>query len=677
MNIIQKIKRDFIKEAQDSPLLFTDLSSVEGYISESYSGRSLIELLQNADDALSSKFLIKYINKNTFIVANDGREFDEMDLVSLCRSGSSTKKRRQNTIGYRGIGFKSVVNYSKSVHLISGKINCTFSKKLTKEVLKSNNSVPLIRIPHEFNTHEFDNDIKEILNLGYKTIFIFEVNNNNILDEINIFDPNTMIYLNNIQEIYFDDQVINIKANRKKISEKHEQVEVIFNKAISTWLLIKDKDVTSLAFKLLDDKVVSANESESLAHVFMPTEEKLGIPIKVNSDFSTDPSRKKIVSDEYTEEAIKNIGKLLSSEIAKVIEERNDEFGIMNVIKDVKTTDFYIKNQFNISNEIIKTFFDNLKENIARIYDNKRIVIQSINFNSDEFENIADFLGYVGISYKDEEKMPGILELFKKLKFKELENFEVLKSLNTIKLSQSSRVNILSDLIGKSLFMRPNDLDNLLKAPLFKINDKYISIQEIDASSKIDLQYEESIIEKLSTATDYTHFLKRFDISHISNDSVGRKKEKKITDKNIINFNVAEEGTFKSKTPIVKKWRSVEKNLKSCLEQMDNVIEVKDVSKQNLGYDIEVTYSGNKKEFIEVKSVKYIGESFSITNNEYSTANELDENYKIAIVNQSEENLEVCFIDKPIHNLQLEKRATRVEWLCESYSGSIMNFNML
>lgn len=51
-DIVKNIRDMFIKEASESPLLFIDLANMERYVSESYSGRSLIELLQNADDAI-------------------------------------------------------------------------------------------------------------------------------------------------------------------------------------------------------------------------------------------------------------------------------------------------------------------------------------------------------------------------------------------------------------------------------------------------------------------------------------------------------------------------------------------------------------------------------------------------------------------------------------------------
>ena len=49
-----------------------------------------------------------------FIEDNEGikKTFNDEDFISLCRSGASTKKRKSNTIGFRGIGFKAVVNYA-------------------------------------------------------------------------------------------------------------------------------------------------------------------------------------------------------------------------------------------------------------------------------------------------------------------------------------------------------------------------------------------------------------------------------------------------------------------------------------------------------------------------------------------------------------------------------------
>ena len=89
---INELRESLIKEAKSSPMLLSDLAGLEAYVSESYNSRSFIELLQNADDAGSTRFYVKRYG-NYLFVANDGRPFNIMDLESLCRSASSNKAR--------------------------------------------------------------------------------------------------------------------------------------------------------------------------------------------------------------------------------------------------------------------------------------------------------------------------------------------------------------------------------------------------------------------------------------------------------------------------------------------------------------------------------------------------------------------------------------------------------
>src|SRR5580704_2917932 len=108
-----------VTEASQAPRLFCDLAKLERYIAESYKTRSLLELLQNADDAGATEFFAQYVNDG-LIVANNGRVFTIADVEALCRSGASNKQRGGATIGYRGIGFKSVVNLAERVYVLSG-----------------------------------------------------------------------------------------------------------------------------------------------------------------------------------------------------------------------------------------------------------------------------------------------------------------------------------------------------------------------------------------------------------------------------------------------------------------------------------------------------------------------------------------------------------------------------
>ena len=279
-----------------------------------------LELIQNADDACASKLIIKEIRKQVYLVANNGRTFDERDLEALCRSGASTKHRKNNTIGYRGIGFKSVVNYSNIVHLYSGDIKATFSKMLTQKEIPEAENVPLIRIPHNFEGNEYIKYIYEYLRNEYTTIFIFEVNNNCLLDEIEMFDSSCMLFLRNIKEIIFDSKSReNVFLTRNnQIEDNIKMVQLIGTEDNQNWLVYNDSknNVTDIAFKYYDNETVMARENEAVFHSFMPTNNRVNIPLKINGDFSTDPSRTKIVLDTETTDTINNVVELFG----KIIE---------------------------------------------------------------------------------------------------------------------------------------------------------------------------------------------------------------------------------------------------------------------------------------------------------------------------------------------------------------------
>ena len=324
-NKVEDIKNKFIFEAKQSPLLFSDLANMEKYISESYIGRSLIELVQNADDAGASSFLYQKIDKETFIVANNGRPFSIDDLYSLCRSGASSKKRSNNNIGYRGIGFKSVVNYATEVHLISSDISVTFSRKLTKEAIGTNEPVPLIRVPNKFSGNKYNSAINSILNEGYSTLFIFEVSNSDIENEISVFEDSTLLFLKNIKKIDFNKKLIINLEDKNQISDNLYFSTINNGIEKNNWLTYT-KNISSISFKIRDNEAVPILSNDPSIYVFMRTNEKFSIPIKINGDFTTDPSRTKIVNDEFTNKEIvkyycnKNNKENLSKDLKEAIE---------------------------------------------------------------------------------------------------------------------------------------------------------------------------------------------------------------------------------------------------------------------------------------------------------------------------------------------------------------------
>ena len=122
------------------------------------------------------------------------------------------------------------------------------------------------------------------------------------------------------------------------------------------------------------------------------------------------------------------------------------------------------------------------------------------------------------------------------------------------------------------------------------------------------------------------------------------------------------------------KWRSAETNLKLILESQ-NGAKVTDVSKNNLGYDLEVNKNGIIN-YIEIKSVENFGKSIALTSNEYATASEAKDKYILALVKQTNTGINVVFIPNPTENLSFNKRVTRWEWSCDEFpSLEVINYN--
>lgn len=84
------------------------------------------ELLQNADDAGATWVDVR-IEGNAFVFEHNGRDFVGDEFASLCRFGYSNK-RSLHTIGFRGIGFKSLFSIGNRVLLATPTLSVCFER---------------------------------------------------------------------------------------------------------------------------------------------------------------------------------------------------------------------------------------------------------------------------------------------------------------------------------------------------------------------------------------------------------------------------------------------------------------------------------------------------------------------------------------------------------------------
>ena len=95
------------------------------------------------------------------------------------------------------------------------------------------------------------------------------------------------------------------------------------------WYVVSHKN-TSLGFKydIINKRIVACNENEQVYHSYLPTYDKVLFPVKINADFTTDPSRKHITVDSKTEMALADIAENILHIVNSVFEDNNDvDFG--------------------------------------------------------------------------------------------------------------------------------------------------------------------------------------------------------------------------------------------------------------------------------------------------------------------------------------------------------------
>lgn len=213
----------------------------ESYLKTVYKGREIFELLQNIDDAFDAEYINNNVSDkqndttgcvahfeicdNSLTVSNNGRPFTLETLERLCQGNVSSKS---NVIGCKGIGFRSVLNWSNHFMIYSSPdydihsdeyIAVEFSKELAESQLRNlasndhiSNQLKELRqkgYPDEYPIFKAPSAIEPI-NKKYNTVIKFFIEDKSVLDRIRLeikeFDATVLLFLPNIENISFVDK---------------------------------------------------------------------------------------------------------------------------------------------------------------------------------------------------------------------------------------------------------------------------------------------------------------------------------------------------------------------------------------------------------------------------------------------------------------------------------------
>lgn len=627
MNILNKIRKNLLREAKQSPSLLFELSKLEEYIAETYYSRVIIELLQNSDDANSTKFLVQMFN-GYLICANNGNNFTESDFESICGNAKSTKKRGES-IGYRGIGFKSVIDISNVIHLFSGEIEVTFSKKLTKDELNSSYDVPLIRIPHKFKS-ENELEIREcchkLKESGFNTVFIFEdVNQEKVINEINNFNEECILFVRNVNDVQIikSDNLIKRYVTSRYLYQNYVKniIQIHYRENIynESWR-IYSHDLVSVAINEVDDKVMPLKYENGFVHAFLPSNDLSGIACRLNGDFTTDPSRTRLVIEEKTKHLISMISEYLKNICLEEL--HSDElFNFLEVFAPQESISLISLRKSNFSTLLVSEIIEKFKvigKNII-VYpdylsdlDAKILYPDSRNVCISEISNIKIFLKAIKVNF--------------------INYNDVMNHKNIVSVNENSKEKLVQYYCANENTLRLQGINSPKTLKIFNRNGKLCSAEEINITRSVEQT------NTLTSDCDMLNVLQSY-----------KQRTKPLVNLSTIDFD----------------WRNAENFAHEFFTHEG--FSVEDRSKSNLGYDLYIK-KDHIEYMIEIKFVDYIGASFMLTTNEEAVARLNPNKYIIFLLQKSGSEIKYAFIKDLANNITMNRQCRQWVWDCSSYN---------
>ena len=120
MTQAQSQVQSFFDELKNGTRNYQTIASLGGQIAQEYRGRCILELLQNAHDALANvehddpqqiSFVLTTSPEPVLLVGNSGHPFRIEDFKGICQLGQSPKDPNKS-VGNKGLGFRSVLEVS-------------------------------------------------------------------------------------------------------------------------------------------------------------------------------------------------------------------------------------------------------------------------------------------------------------------------------------------------------------------------------------------------------------------------------------------------------------------------------------------------------------------------------------------------------------------------------------
>lgn len=355
--------------------IFGDYKEEKRLINE-YNGRQILEMLQNADDAGSGHVQIKIDTKGKiFSILNTGGPFRVEGVASLMLANNS-KKDKVNYIGNKGLGFRSIINWARSITIYSDGCRIHFSAANTASKFRAL-KLDTAELQIELQQRGFLPDAIPMAMLAmpdftkYLTpepywatrveIEYADDQEENIINQLTSIKEHHLIFLNNIKHleiIGIDDRssifkkeivpgsnplVVNINDHCWVVCDHQDELPEEFQDSEK---INRDYFNVKVAFK--EDL---SDEPDNLFNYF-PSDIPIKLPCIVHGTFELDGSRKQIVNIEQNDFILNELVNLIVKASAH----------LHNPVADWNRYRMLTPLVSNSENPHVNTFYERLRE---------------------------------------------------------------------------------------------------------------------------------------------------------------------------------------------------------------------------------------------------------------------------------------------------------------------------
>lgn len=302
-------------------------------IREQYSGRYPFELIQNADDAAAERGASGTVHfeltERALVVADNGTGFGEEQVRAICTLGRTSKDPRKS-IGYKGLGFKSVGEITDRPQIVSGEVRFTFDAAGVRQEIEAitgplppEQRVPVYAFPNPIELTDLGDDadlVQGLAEQGFRSIFRFplrdDVDRSTVEGHLlEVLQPRLLLFLEATGRLELKGTASDFRSDaargddledREVLLESDEGAEHwrVFTSGVEiddrslvsplgeAWKRIERVRV-SAAVPLAADGLPSHGRPEPL-HIYFPTEEVVGMPTILQGDFALELDRRHV-----------------------------------------------------------------------------------------------------------------------------------------------------------------------------------------------------------------------------------------------------------------------------------------------------------------------------------------------------------------------------------------------